>query len=80
MKYIVFCKPSCPYCIKAVDLLKNSNKSFKVVNFNEDQKEVLQEIKDALDWQTVPMVFLKEKSTMSFVGGYTDLVEQLENA
>lgn len=80
MEYIVFCKPSCPYCIQAIDLLEGNNKSFKVVNFNENQGEVLQEIKAALDWQTVPMIFLKDKSVMNFIGGYTDLVEQLEDA
>ena len=79
MKYIIFCKPSCPFCVKAVSLLEDSKKSFKVVDFNEDQIGVLQEIKAALEWQTVPMIFTKSNNDMKFIGGFTDLAEHLKD-
>tara|TARA_R110000824_G_scaffold176557_1_gene355578 strand:+ start:2439 stop:2681 length:243 start_codon:yes stop_codon:yes gene_type:complete len=79
MKYIVFCKPSCPYCVQAVKLLEDKNKNFKIVNFNDDQSQVLQEIKTALEWPTVPIIFSKDESVLNFVGGYTDLIKQIED-
>ena len=74
MKYIVFAKKDCPFCIKAQQLLEEKELDFKIVNFETDQQSVLQEIKSAYDWQTVPMVFERNREIIRFIGGYTDLV------
>ena len=79
MNYIVFVKPSCPYCVKAINLLEEKGKKYKVVNFAEGQGEVLREVKNALDWQTVPLIFFRKNNTMDFVGGYTDLLKQVSD-
>tara|TARA_B100001123_G_C14330002_1_gene638738 strand:- start:151 stop:393 length:243 start_codon:yes stop_codon:yes gene_type:complete len=79
MSYIVFCKPTCPFCVSAVELLENKNKTFRVVDFNDDQLEILEDMKLAFEWPTVPMVFHREGHTLEFIGGYTDLTKHLEN-
>jgi len=77
--YIVFAKSSCPYCQMAEELLKERGLPHRVVNFLEDQEHILTEIKEVQSWPTVPMVFLKKNGEASFIGGYTDLCEVLEN-
>ena len=53
--------------------------AFKVVNFEPDQQQVLQEIKDAYQWPTVPMIFrINDDKKVDFIGGYTDLCETLQ--
>jgi glutaredoxin len=78
MKYVLFIKEECPFCIKAKELLIEKNENFKLVTFNHSQEEVLKEIKEAYDWPTVPMIFhVTDSATMKFVGGYTDLERHL---
>ena len=57
--------------------IKNLN--YKIVNFSDDQTELLSEIKDAYSWPTVPMIFRREKNEIEFIGGYTDLEKILDN-
>ena len=79
MNYVVFCKPSCPFCIKAVDLLNEKQKTFNVVNFKDEHAAVLDELKEAMDWRTVPMVFLRSDNNFEFIGGFTDLEKHLQD-
>ena len=78
MRYVAFIKESCPFCVKAVELLEEQQKKVKIVNFQPDQEGVLQEIKDAYEWPTVPMIFKVENAKSEFIGGYTDLVTHFE--
>jgi glutaredoxin len=76
MRYILFTKKSCPFCTKAVDFLEQTKADYSEVVFDQDQEQkVLQEIKDAYEWSTVPMIFSREGNSIKFIGGYTDLVE-----
>ena len=78
MKYVLFIKEACPYCIKAKELLTARDKNFKLIVFSEGQKEILTEIKDAYEWPTVPMIFhVTENAAINFIGGYTDLEKHL---
>tara|TARA_B100000287_G_C20512530_1_gene733624 strand:+ start:118 stop:315 length:198 start_codon:yes stop_codon:yes gene_type:complete len=63
----------------ACDLLEEKSLPYKVINFLEDQEHILTEIKRIQNWKTVPMIFFKQGEESSFVGGYTDLYEALEN-
>ena len=77
MKYVLFVKPGCPYCVDAVSLLEKKGEEMKVVTFQEDQEEVLNEIKSAYSWPTVPMILTVDGLNIEFIGGYTDLVGHL---
>lgn len=79
MKYIIFCKPTCPFCTQAVEVLEDAGKDFSVVNFSKEQQNLLEEMKLAMDWSTVPMVFTKSNNDMKFIGGFTDLTKHLED-
>ena len=78
MRYVLFIKESCPFCVKAQDLLVSKEKNFKIVNFEADQNDILKEIKDACSWPTVPMAFeVDDMKQIKFIGGYSDLLEHL---
>lgn len=79
MNYILFVKRDCPFCVQAEELLNERDLSFSLVNFKEDQDDVLQQIKNAYGWKTVPMVFARSDDSIKLVGGYTDLVDFLTN-
>lgn len=74
MRYVVFAKETCPYCVKAIELLEDKEQNFKIVNFEQDQTNILEDIKEAYQWKTVPMIFkVSDDKTIKFIGGYTDL-------
>ncbi len=78
MRYVLFVSSACPFCDKAQDLLQDKKQNYKVVNFEEDQEEVLKEIKEACGWPTVPIIFqIHDDKNISFIGGYTDLLDHL---
>ena len=79
MKYVLFIKDECPFCVKAIDLLESKKLNYNVINFLPDQEDILDEIKEAFSWQTVPMIILKHENQTKFIGGYTDLLEEVEN-
>lgn len=65
--YKIYGKPSCPYCVKATDLLYSLGKQFTYIDVSEDA-EALAYIK-AQGFTTVPQVYLGE----DHIGGYTEL-------
>ena len=77
MRYILFIKETCPFCVKAVNLLEEKGLSYKVVNFLPEQQQLLREIKEAYSCSTVPMIFERNGADISFIGGFTDLEKWL---
>ena len=76
MKYVLYATEACPFCVKARELLEREGKEFKVVNFEENHQSILQDIKEAYGWSTVPMIF-EVGDSINLVGGYTDLIKHL---
>ena len=76
MKYVLYAKKTCPFCVKAEAFLQEQKKDFKIIDL-EDHESVLQDIKEAYNWFTVPMVFAVGDE-ISFIGGYTDLIEHFD--
>tara|TARA_R100000008_G_C3582251_1_gene169376 strand:+ start:2335 stop:2577 length:243 start_codon:yes stop_codon:yes gene_type:complete len=80
VRYVVFGRESCPYCVDALSLLEEKHKKYNFINFEEDQAQVLQEIKNAYEWTTVPMIFeVSSGVQIKFIGGFTDLSKYLED-
>lgn len=74
-KYILYLKKECPFCIKAENVLSLKDIHYKAIYFDQNVK-ILEELKEAYNWSTVPMVFQKKENEYTFVGGYTDLLEK----
>ena len=75
-RYILYARMNCPFCKKAVELLKSKGEDYKVLNLKSRPK-VLEELKKIYEWSTVPMVFYKQGNNIELVGGYTDLCKRL---
>ena len=76
-KFILFCKPTCPFCVSAIDLLEARELDYSVINFEPGEERLLQEVKDAYNWRTVPIVLSVTEGGMNLIGGHDNLVEFL---
>ena len=73
-RYIVFYKSTCPFCVKAKELLEENELEHSLVEVGDEWGQ----LKEAFRWQTVPMILEAESDVVyHFIGGYTDLVEYL---
>lgn len=61
-------KDPCPYCDRAMTLLKNKGFKFEVIDLTNKLEEI-QIWKQKTGWQTVPIIIINDK----VIGGYTDL-------
>ena len=76
--YFIWAKSQCPFCIKAVQLLKEQEMDFTIYDL-QAEPILLNEVKNNLSWPTVPMVLeVKSNGIQSFIGGYTDLCKWFE--
>ena len=76
MKFRLYTKNDCPYCQLAVRLLAEHQKEFECYSLD-TKPELLTEIKNTYNWQTVPIVVEITEGHEKFIGGFTDLKEYL---
>jgi len=62
-EYIMHTKENCPFCIKA-------KKLFDLYEIEPIIKEGIPE-----DWSTFPAIYKKDKTGISLIGGFNELVE-----
>lgn len=86
--YIIFYRPSCPYCQRALDKLRSTKSSYKGYDLNrieEKYKVSLSQIlnffiekKDEIEFDpnhsTIPLIFFNSK----FIGGNEELQKRLK--
>jgi len=78
MKYIIYTKSKCPFCVDAVKFMIENKLSYKKIVLD-DNDVLCEEIKEAFSWKTVPLVLVTANDeNFHKVGGYTDLVELFE--
>ena len=76
--YFLYTIAECPYCTMARELLTKHKQKFVVMELNREH-ETLIRLKEEMDWGTVPMVFQLEGRDHKFIGGYTDLLNLMED-
>tara|TARA_R100000005_G_C4975747_1_gene187228 strand:- start:609 stop:854 length:246 start_codon:yes stop_codon:yes gene_type:complete len=76
-KFILYTKNLCTFCSEAEELLATRGEQYTAIPFD-DQPETLEQMKEAYAHQTVPMVFHMTGPEIKFVGGFTDLVDYLD--
>jgi glutaredoxin 3 len=59
---------ACPYCVRAIQLLKKKNVSFQEINLDRDQSG-FEALKKQTGHRTVPQIFIGDE----FIGGCDDL-------
>lgn len=71
MSYTIYSKPSCPFCVRAKQLLDILGEEYTEINITEgDNRQALNEHL-GYEARTVPQIWHESKH----IGGYTDLVE-----
>ena len=77
--FYVVGRPSCPYCVKAKDLLEERGLNYEFRNL-ENNRELMLEYVNKFKWDTVPMVFhFDEHGEHKFLGGFSGLVDFLDS-
>jgi len=76
VKFRLYTKTGCPHCHAAIQLLTERQKDFECYGLDR-QPELLTEIKNTYNWQTVPVVVEITEGQEKFIGGFTDLKEYL---
>lgn len=68
-KVTVYTAPSCPYCVRAKELLKRRSVPFEEVFVSWDDEDAWVQMEKRSGMKTVPQIFIEEKC----IGGYTEL-------
>lgn len=69
-KVTVYSSPSCPYCVRAKELLKGRNIPFEEIMIGWDDEAGWEAMRvKSGGMKTVPQIYIDDK----LVGGYTDL-------
>lgn len=68
-KVTVYTAPSCPYCVRAKELLKRKGVPFEEVHVGWDDEQAWKDLEKRTGMKTMPQIFIGEKC----VGGFTDL-------
>lgn len=66
---VIYSKPTCPFCVKAKDLLKNLGQTFDVVDIAAQPEKRDEMIAKASGRHTVPQIFIDDRH----IGGCDDL-------
>lgn len=66
----IYTTPTCPYCMRAKQLLKDLGFSYQDINVLEHEAEHA-ELRETYNWHTVPMIFIGDE----FIGGYDDMAK-----
>ena len=78
-KYQVIVLTECPFCKRAVDLLKQSKKQFSVLVLDHDT-EMLEHLKKTTNHMTVPIVLgMMENGQQLLIGGFTELEKHISS-
>ena len=77
----LYIKQECPFCVQAVELLKEKNKTH-VITTLDNAPEILEEYKKQYNHTTVPIVVKYDNFAAkgALIGGYTDLEKYLGEA
>lgn len=75
-RYIVYGRRTCPYCVKAVDLLESRGEENIFFDFSEDP-EAITDAKRFYKVDTVPIIIQNNKifGKTTLIGGYSELEE-----
>lgn len=65
---------SCPYCVKAKSFFSRNSLRYEEVDLTNNYEEI-DRLKEKTGHRTVPLIFVDGV----FVGGYSDMIEKINN-
>jgi len=76
IKYVIYGKASCPYCMKIIKKLTEAKKTF-YVELLDGNPERLKQMKVKYNHNTVPIVLVQKEEEI-LIGGCDDTIKHLE--
>ena len=77
MKYKIYATPHCPFCVMAKCMLERKGYEFEYITL-EAGSEIITEIKNSTQHQTVPLIFeVGDDNMEKFIGGYRELTNKI---
>jgi len=77
-KYKIVVKHDCGFCTKAIEELLSRKQNIQIIDVTDDVPLREAHSLKNNNWPTVPMVsYYDENGTERFIGGYTDLMNEL---
>jgi len=73
-KIVIYTKPTCMYCIRAKNFLKDMNLKYKEIDVSSDPL-VHSALIEKTGSKTVPLIFIND----SYIGGCSDMLEMAED-
>lgn len=67
---VIYSKPKCSYCTKAINFLDSKNLPFNVIDITNDATAI-KTLESKTGAYTVPYIFINEE----YIGGYDDMVQ-----
>ena len=77
--YVIYGTASCTYCVEAKKLLDREDKDYTysdITLLTQTERDNIQEIAGMV-FRTVPQIFKLVDNEMVYIGGYTDLKDDL---
>jgi len=75
--FFLWIKKECPFCINTINTLLDGDYNFTTYKMD-NKPEVLQQVKNKFNWQTVPIILVQSSDgETKFIGGYNDLEDFL---
>jgi glutaredoxin len=74
--FIIYVVDGCCYCDKLIDLLKNKSLDYTAIRMEKDSS-VLQQVKEAYNWNTTPLIFKRNPRSFKLIGGYDDFKKMI---
>ena len=73
-KVVIYTKPTCPYCIKAKDFLKEIGMKYQDIDVSNDIP-LREKLIEQTGSKTVPLIFINDK----YIGGCSDMLAMAED-
>ncbi len=74
VKIVIYTKPTCGYCIKAKNFLKDMNVQYDEIDVAQNP-ELHAELIEQTNSRTVPLIFINDQ----YIGGCSDMLEMAED-
>ena len=71
---LIYTTNSCPYCVRAKSYFISRGLDFTEINLTNKYAEI-ENLKRSTGHRTIPLIFVNDQ----FIGGYTDMIEKIEN-
>tara|TARA_R110002020_G_scaffold37239_17_gene112599 strand:+ start:32729 stop:33028 length:300 start_codon:yes stop_codon:yes gene_type:complete len=75
--YHIYASTMCPFCVKAINLLNESEHDY-ILTLVDRSQDFLDNLKEKYNWETIPIIVEHNRDSDGepmLIGGYTDIMD-----